>query len=141
MCPHDDAALTWYYWDSSAWTAAGAELTVTCPTTASCGCSTVVLTLTGEAYTSQGGVAGSYTEVAGLQQGGGRKVYFNSAGSWYLFYRPTARNWMIGSNYSTYTINLESSGAQGHLCPTSATAWQFWSGSTWMAGGITVSCS
>ena len=80
----------------------------------------------------QPALMGTYLKVAGLAQGS-RPVY-QRVGEIvaYLYYWPSLSKWLVGVNYTTNMVWLDS--ASTAACPDQATGWQVWNGSAWVSG-------
>ncbi len=75
---------------------------------------------------------GGYNKVANVTQAG-RPIY-QLVGSTvaYLFYWPSTGRWLIGSNYSSGSASVQSTGSAGAACPYQATGWQAYTGGAWV---------
>ncbi len=76
---------------------------------------------------------GTYAKLANVTQAG-RPIY-QLVGStvMYLFYWQTTSEWRIGSNYTSGSSGVKSTGTAGAACPDQATGWQAYSGGTWVS--------
>jgi hypothetical protein len=76
---------------------------------------------------------GLYTKAANLMQG--ERPVYQRVGStmMYLFYWPNASNWRIGSNYTSSSSGVRSTGGDGAVCPDQATGWQVYDGTVWVS--------
>ncbi len=76
---------------------------------------------------------GTYTKLASNVTQAGRPVY-QLAGSTvaYLFYWPSTSRWLIGSNYTSSSSGVRSTG-NGAACPDEATGWEAYTGSGWVS--------
>ena len=75
---------------------------------------------------------GTYTKLGNVTQGD-RPVY-QRVGSTvaYLFHWPSTSRWLLGSNYTSGSSGVRSSGNAGAACPDQATGWQAYTGSAWV---------
>ncbi len=75
---------------------------------------------------------GTYTKLANVTQRD-RPVY-QLVGSTiaYLFYSPSTSRWLIGSNYTSSSSGVRSTGSAGAACPDQATGWQAYAGGAWV---------
>ncbi len=75
---------------------------------------------------------GAYTKLANVTQRG-RPVY-QRVGSpvAYLFYWSSVSRWLIGSNYTSISSSVQSTGSAGAACPDQATGWEAYSGGAWV---------
>ncbi len=76
---------------------------------------------------------GTYTKVANVTQG--ERPVYQRVGSTvaYMFYWPSSRDWNIGSNYTSGSSGVRSTGNAGAACPDRATGWQAYNGSAWVS--------
>jgi hypothetical protein len=76
---------------------------------------------------------GTYTKAANLTQG--ERPVYQRVGSTvaYLFYWPSTRSWNIGSNYTSGSFRVTSTGGADAACPDRATGWQAYNGSAWVS--------
>ena len=74
-----------------------------------------------------------YTKVANVTQG--ERPVYQRVGSTvaYLFYWPNVSNWRIGSNYTSDTSGVRSTGNADAACPDQATGWQAVVGGVWVS--------
>jgi hypothetical protein len=75
---------------------------------------------------------GTYSKMANLTQAD--RPVFKRVGStvMYLFYAPSVSIWIVGSNYTSSSGNIRSSGNSGAACPDLVTAWLVYNGSAWV---------
>ena len=76
---------------------------------------------------------GTYTKVANATQG--ERPVYQRVGSTvaYLFYWPSTAEWRIGSNYTSGTSGVKSTGGAGAACPDQATGWEVVAGGRWVS--------
>ena len=98
-----------------------------------CPCSTVQVSLTGDALTAQAFRAGAYDLVPGIASHG-QPVYGNSAYGHYLFLCPSTENWLIGTDITTCSYGIKSSTNQNASCPVDAGGWLYFSDGTTFQG-------
>ena len=105
----------------------------------SCSCSSVAVTLSGDALSFQSGRVGVYTLMQGVTRFD-RPVYEMShpadcAGTNYLH---SVKNeygrayWFIGPEYTSTAAGLASSWSSDFTCPENASSWRFWNYSSWI---------
>ncbi len=76
---------------------------------------------------------GTYTKAANVTQG--ERPVYQRVGSTvaYLFYWPSTRDWSIGSNYTSGSASVRSTGSASAACPDQATGWQVSTGGVWVS--------
>ena len=76
---------------------------------------------------------GTYTKMANLVQG--ERPVYQRVGSTvaYMFYWPSSRDWNIGSNYTSGSSGVRSTGSAGAACPDQANGWQVLAGGAWVS--------
>ena len=76
---------------------------------------------------------GTYTKVPNLTQGD-RPVYQRVGYTvMFLFHWPSTSRWLLGSNYTSSSSGVRSTGNAGAACPDQATGWQAYTGSAWVS--------
>ena len=76
---------------------------------------------------------GTYTKVPNLTQGD-RPVYQRVGYTvMFLFHWPSTSRWLLGSNYTSGSSSVRSSGNAGAACPDQATGWQAYTGGAWVS--------
>ena len=116
------------------------------PITHTCACDTVLITLSGGAYTSQSSRAGVYVKMEGTVVGGRHVYQSRDDGSEYLYFWAAYNDWRVGLDYRSEVawIFAGTDGNSDLSCPGSVNTWRYWSGSEWAtpnAGEMSIACS
>ena len=110
----------------------------------SCACERVAVTLTGDALRSQSGRAGLYTlmqDVTSLDRPVYRRADCDGDDEYLHYVGNGIIGWIIGSDYTSASGGISSSGSQNFICPEHASSWEFVSNGEWRSsGGVDVAC-
>jgi hypothetical protein len=103
-----------------------------------CECETI---LVAGAEAVQSTRMGTFTRTS-LATPDGRSIYQNF-NLQYLYFWAEFSEWRISNNYTSAAAGVTSTSSDSAICPTAASGWQAWDGSTWAtpSGGITVTCA
>ena len=99
----------------------------------SCPCTTVLVIMTGQVLQHHNGRVGEYALQADVHSNSGGAVYKQQGGANFLFFwapSSPSRWWLIGTSWDPLAYGIESSADDAVACPTAASGWQHYDGST-----------
>ena len=135
-----------YFDDDDVWTSDPELRIINVKNTTNFICPVVTITASGEAARKQSDSLGHFRLTG--EYSAGRPIYINSNNK-YLLVHPGSINWFVGDNVDRIAGWIKAGSAPG-LCPASPrstvnkrlnrNSWQYWDGSEWLDGEISVSC-